>query len=387
MNITYQSPVLNTLIPGDSLTVLKTLPDQLAQTCVTSPPYWGLRDYGTATWEGGDENCDHQMPRNKNRCRPGSKSSTNRGTAPDSRWACRHCGARRIDQQLGLEPTPAAFVQNMVRVFREVRRVLRDDGTLWLNLGDCYAASQYGSGGGWAKNPDGYRKAPRQSRSLSKDPGYQAGLKNKNLVGIPWRVALALQADGWYLRQDIVWHKPNPMPERVRDRCTKAHEYIFLLSKAPRYYFDNDAIREAHQDKNVVDGHYQVDKAVNTAGWVPRQKDGIARPSFRINNRKYHPKGRNKHSVWRVSPKPFRGAHFATFPPELITPCILAGAPSGAVVLDPFIGSGTTAAVALQQGRRYLGIELNPAYLSLAEQRLSAVTQAPQPKEQPDGRR
>jgi DNA modification methylase len=329
------------IILGDSLSVLKILPDQSAQTCVTSPPYWGLRDYG-------------------------------------------------VTGQLGLEKTPQQFVAAMVELFHEVRRVLRNDGTLWVNLGDCYAQSKYGSGGGWAKNQTGYDNAPAQDRSLFKDPGYKHGLKNKDLVGIPWRVAFGLQAAGWYLRQDIIWHKPNPMPESVTDRCTKAHEYIFLLSKSASYYFDHEALKEptvCSDPREVKSGlvrsrMYGYSTKENELRTGKRKNDNV--PSIYAGggtNVKGHsgnsmntPDGkRNKRSVWTVTTKPYQGAHFATFPPDLIEPCILAGAPEGGIVLDPFLGSGTTAAVAKKLGRDCIGIELNPAYLELAEQRLAAV--------------
>ena len=300
---------VNRLIQGNAYSVLKDLPDGIVQTCVTSPPYFGLRDYG-------------------------------------------------VKGQIGLEETPDDYIQRLLLVFREVRRVLRDDGTLWLNLGDSYAGS--GKGG----QSDEKRSTNWQPEYGNKGARY--GLKPKDLIGIPWRVAFALQADGWYLRQDIIWHKPNPMPESVTDRCTKAHEYIFLLSKSERYYFDNEAIQEPAQN------------------WGTRDRDGKAESGLtgltphRGLNYSGDRETRNKRSVWTVATKPYKGAHFATFPPDLITPCILAGAPVGYTVLDPFVGSGTTAAVAKSLGRRYIGIELNREYLTLAEERL-ANTLPPQP--------
>lgn len=261
-----------TLIQGDCRHVLPTLPAQSAHCCVTSPPYFGLRDYGH-------------------------------------------------DGQIGLEKDPEAFVRELVEVFREVRRVLRDDGTLWLNLGDSYG-------------------------------------KAKQLLGIPWRVAFALQADGWHLRQDIIWHKPNPMPESVRDRCTKAHEYIFLLSKTSNYYFNNDAIKEPADPKN----HRQ------SAGIRRTAPGSTAHGGPASGSRRYTTK--NKRSVWSVTVKPFKEAHFATFPPDLIEPCILAGCPPGGHVLDPFNGAGTTGVVSVRHERNYTGIELNPEYLELTKKRL-----------------
>ena len=244
--------------------------------CVTSPPYFGLRDYGN-------------------------------------------------DEQIGLEETPEAFVESLVNVFREVKRVLVDDGTLWLNLGDSYAGSGRGPAGNLgAENNE--RHMENKHKCLT-----PKGLKPKDLIGIPWRVALALQADGWYLRQDIIWSKPNPMPESVTDRCTKAHEYIFLLSKKPKYFYDHEAVKEEAQNE--------------------------LEPT------------RNKRSVWEVTTKPYSGAHFATFPPDLIKPCIMAGCPTGGTVLDPFGGSGTTGMVALELGRSAELIELNPDYVDIINER------------------
>lgn len=310
---------MNKIIQGDALTVLKTLPDQCVQTAVSSPPYYSLRDYG-------------------------------------------------IEGQLGLEDTPEEYVARMVDIFREVRRVLKDNGTLWLNLGDSYATD------GLRTNTNGVG-----SRSFAGNPDNsfvqkhicqhaEHGVQAKNLIGIPWRVAFALQADGWYLRQDIIWHKPNPMPESVTDRCTKAHEYIFLLSKSQRYYFDNEAIRE--EIKSTTNGSVSVrpsgdSRTRDKEHWgIPHEGRGnVTRTYTEI-------KGANKRSVWTVATKPYKHAHLAAFPPDLIRPCILAGAPTQHTVLDPFMGSGTTAVVAKQLHRHYLGIELNPAYIDLARERL-----------------
>ena len=279
------------LLVGDCVESMKALPDQSINCCVTSPPYFGLRDYG-------------------------------------------------VDGQIGLELTPEQYVAKMVEVFREVRRVLRDDGTLWLNIGDSYvgATSQHKEGGSQGHNSCIAKKTmsgiPQNGRGDRNRALYKAGIKMKDLIGIPWMLAFALRADGWYLRQEIIWHKPNPMPESVKDRCTKAHEQVFLLSKSARYYFDSEAMRE-----DAVDGSGK----------------------------------RNRRSVWSVATRPYKGAHFATFPPALIEPCILAGSGTGDIVLDPFIGSGTTAATALNLGRRYLGCELNQEYESLQQERISAA--------------
>jgi DNA modification methylase len=304
-----------------------------AQTCITSPPYYGLRDYGTGKWIGGDENCSH-----KRDSKYSDKTITGHAnkdlTVGDAIYKsiCPKCGAIREDRQLGLEETPEDYIKAMVEVFRCVWDVLEDDGTLWVNIGDSYCGT--GSKGDHIdpKNPDG-RNGQSVSKTLKLD-----GYKSKDLIGIPWMLAFALRADGWYLRQDIIWHKPNPMPEPVADRCTKAHEYIFLLSKSRKYHFDHIAIKEPMK---------------GDAG-----SDEMA----------------HKRSVWSVNTKPYSGAHFAVFPTDLIQPCILAGAPVGGIVLDPFMGSGTTAQVAQDLGRQYLGCELNPEYGKLQKKRTAQTS-------------
>ncbi len=316
---------------GDCRDLLRHLPDESVNCCVASPPYWGLRDYGHSS-------------------------------------------------QIGIEKSPEEYVARMVEVFREVRRVLRDDGTLWLNLGDSYAG-----GGGFA--PDAPSNAKRREmiangesqqgsfvisdrqHTRNKTGGIkpQGAIKPKDLVGIPWRVAFALQADGWYLRQDIIWHKPNPMPESVRDRCTKAHEYIFLLSKSQKYYFDGDAISEPLVTKPHAPGNK---KSIRHTGHM---RADISDPEKM--ERVWGAKGKkNKRSVWTVTTKPYAGAHFAAFPPDLIEPCILAGSPENGLVLDPFGGSGTTAEVAIHHGRSCLLCELNPLYLQLIKERINRAT-------------
>jgi len=303
-----------TIHNGDCLEVLRTMPHESVQCCVTSPPYWGLRDYGH-------------------------------------------------DGQIGLESTPEAYVGRMVEVFREVRRVLREDGTLWLNLGDSYA----GNGAISQAATEADKKTATVGALLNgsqRRVGTVPGLKPKDLVGIPWRVAFALQADGWYLRQDIIWHKPNPMPESVTDRCTKAHEYVFLMAKSQRYYYDAEAISEA--SKYPEDNRKARQKASDYESMMGN--GGQIRAVI-------NPKGarsyatRNHRSVWTVCTKPYSGAHFAVMPPDLVKPCILAGCPEGGVVLDPFMGSGTVAAVAQDAGRRAIGIELNPEYCKLIAKR------------------
>ena len=295
------------ILAGDCRETLKTLADQSINTCITSPPYWGLRDYGE-------------------------------------------------DEQLGLEDTPEDYVANLVQVFREVKRVLRDDGTVWLNLGDSYASNQSSS-----DRVTGYSSF--QASNKGKFGGRQVvppTLKAKDLVGIPWRVAFALQQDGWYLRQDIIWHKPNPMPESVTDRCTKAHEYIFLLSKNAKYYYDHEAIKE---DAKFPDGPNTPSsiKAVEGVYSANLQKIGA--------NDK-----RNKRSVWTVTTKPYKEAHFATFPMDLIEPCVLAGCPEGGTVLDPFGGSGTTGQIADGHNRNAILCELNPEYIEISKKRLGVGT-------------
>jgi len=268
-----------------------------------------------------------------------------------------------VPAEIGLEQTPEQYIAAMVEVFRCVRDVLADDGTLWLNLGDSYAANR-------AYQVPSTKGGPKHSDSQSaggRGSVVPDGLKPKDLIGIPWRVAFALQADGWYLRQDIIWHKPNPMPESVRDRCTKAHEYIFLLSKSERYFFDSEAMKE---------------DAVGVRGGAPKKihdpsAQGKHGATSALNKPWDGAETRNRRSVWTVATRPYKGAHFATFPPALIEPCILAGSRPGDIVLDPFMGSGTTAAVALQHGRQYLGCELNEEYRGLQDARIRCATDAP----------
>ena len=353
------------VLQGDVLAHLADLPDGCIDCAVTSPPYWGLRDYGTATWEGGDVECDHKPKAASISTRPkgrlvGSTETVDAGTVQRD---C-HCGAIRIDSQLGLEKTPEEYVANMVNVFRDVRRVLADDGTLWLNLGDSYTSSTKGSGGPSAKQVSNAGLFHNGSQRLIPDT------KPKDLVGIPWRVAFALQADGWYLRSDIIWAKPNPMPESVTDRPTKAHEYLFLLSKSARYYYDAGAIAEAFADERMGNpGAYKW-----SYGEVGiQQKGGLHNGDGRVAgwNQDGSKTGRNRRTVWTVPSQPFPGAHFAVMPQALVEPCVLAGSAPGDLVLDPFAGSGTVGVVALRHGRRFVGIELNAEYVSMARRRIS----------------
>jgi DNA modification methylase len=291
-------------------------------------------------------------------------SKDNTGARPYERF-CGKCGATRIDSQIGLEPTPEAYVEKLVTVFREVRRALRDDGTVWLNLGDSYA-SNWGMGAKrksswWSTASEelegkGWGKVETAIPPNSFQKGRPDGIKCKDLCGIPWRVAFALQADGWYLRQDIIWNKPNPMPESVTDRCTKAHEYIFLLTKSARYYYDAGAIKEPGQ----IGSPNRIFGAKNQEGTL-RQDIG----------RTWTDDGtRNKRSVWTITTRPFKEAHFATFPPEIPEICIRAGSKIGDTILDPFSGAGTTGLVADKLGRKYIGIELNPKYANMGNDRI-----------------
>jgi len=351
-----------TILIGDVRKRLSEIADGSVRTCITSPPYFGLRDYGTASWEGGVDDCDHIAPPTGG---PSSKGQRGKFSA-DGQYknTCRKCGATRIDSQIGLEQTPDEYVANLVAVFREVRRVLADDGTLWLNLGDSYFAkpkSNYDgkSPGLQSKNYGtgdttlGYKQQADKFKSLMAQ-----GYKNKDLIGIPWRVAFALQQDGWYLRQDIIWHKPNPMPEPAKDRCVKSHEYVFLLSKSPRYFFDYEAIKErgamvvgdsagsSQRDTRETHGNDSAEKGYNT---------------------------RNRRDVWTINTKPFKGAHFAVMPEALVEPCVLAGSEEGDLVLDPFTGSGTVGVVALRHGRNFIGTELNLEYAEIAQDRITDV--------------
>jgi DNA modification methylase len=315
------------LIRGDARRL--PLADKSVHMCVTSPPYWGLRDYQTGRWEGGDEGCDHRQ------VRPPAASSTLRldgrehiGPYEDEttpllsrqpyRDTCGKCGARRVDHQIGLERTPDEFCRTMVEVFREVRRVLRDDGTCWINLGDSYAIRAQNRSSDWlARHPTGNTgfHTNVQSKDVFEGREYPPDLKPKDLCGIPWRVALALQADGWYLRSDIIWAKPNPMPESVTDRPTKSHEYLFLLSKGERYYYDAEGIKEDAM---------QVGGGAGLKGRGDAARDPATRTDY-YRGPRYDPPTRNLRSVWSIPTESFAGAHFATFPRRLVEPCIKAG--------------------------------------------------------------
>ena len=350
---------INTILQGNVLEKIKDIDDRSVQCVVTSPRYWGLRDYQTATWVGGDKACDHRIDRANRKLTKKTNINQNKQNSVSGEFIsngnnCSKCGAIRKDSQLGLEDTPEEYVANMVRVFREVKRVLKDDGTLWLNLGDSYAR-QGGDSSEIGRHWDGRKQNPINGHNRYANKN---GLKPKDLVGIPWRVALALQADGWYLRQDIIWHKPNPMPESVQDRCTKAHEYIFLLSKSAIYYYDNDAIKEPAKNW----GRSNRDSYRNGTDDPLLKHRGLVNGDF-------EERGRNKRSVWSINIKPYREAHFAVFPMKIPELCIKASSKEGDIVLDPFFGSGTTGYVAQRTGRKWIGIELNPDYVKIAEKR------------------
>jgi len=350
------------ILRGDNRETLKTLKDKSINTVVTSPPYWGLRDYGTATWVGGDPDCPHmrttKISKNTTTGHMGMFKQGNVVGDAIYKSVCPKCGAKRMDSQLGLEETPEEYVSNLVGVFREIKRVLREDGTVWLNLGDSYSSG-------------GRRTTTNQSLRGDKDygvtrPAPSKGIKPKDLIGIPWRVAFALQQDGWYLRQDIIWHKPNPMPESVRDRCTKAHEYIFLLSKNVKYYYDYEAIKEPSAEGTLL---RLSQKNLQNQKGSERAHAGV-KPNG--NMKAVGGLKKNKRSVWTVTTKPFKEAHFATFPMDLIEPCILAGCPEAGTVLDPFGGSGTTGIVASNHNRNAILCELNDEYSDIAEKRLGS---------------
>ena len=322
---------------GNCLDKLKEIPDNTLQSTICSPPYWGLRDYKTGKWVGGDENCPHMR---LSKVKDGNSNTGHLGMHTQGdvvgdavyKSVCPLCGARRVDSQIGLEETPEEYINKLVEVFSEVHRATRDDGTLWINMGDTYCS----------KKMDGY--------------------KPKDLIGIPWMLAFALRKEGWYLRQDIIWHKPNPMPENVKDRCTKSHEYIFLLSKSRKYYYDHKAIEE-----EAVGERWGKNTPINMDNTkdLENQFNGLTRP------RKMLYKTRNKRSVWTVTPKPFKGAHFATFPEKLIEPCILATTKKNDYILDPFSGAGTTGLVAGKHDRNTILIELNKQYAEMSRERLS----------------
>lgn len=419
---------INQVVEGDNIESLRAIPDGSIHCVVTSPPYFGLRDYGTGQWKGGDSEHEHRGSVARTVSGGAGKQYTNVGSNRVFSGDC-ECGAKRIDKQRGLEKTPQEYVDGMVEVFREVYRVLRDDGTLWINIGDSYATQ-----GGHTKQGSTSQRKGRSNISAQHavKQSVPDGLKQKDLIGIPWMVAFALRADGWYLRSDIIWHKPNPMPESVTDRPTRAHEYIFLMTKSQRYYYDAEAIKESQVSIHGSGNGFKREAQISRDG---RGSDEQWEPSE---------SGRNKRSVWTVNTKPYSEAHFATFPIKLIEPCILAGtsergacsqcgsplirqikkdggrdwrndtmkskgipgelngegsykrgqstsplndvktittigwkpdcecnAPTTAcIVLDPFGGAGTTGLVAAKHRRDFILLELNPEYCEIARRRI-----------------
>ncbi len=411
------------IIEADVIDGLAQIEDGSVHCVMTSPPYWGLRDYGSEgrVWGGELAGCEHEW--DAHWTGKVQVYNTDAGRKPldpaisprtcEARHqgdTCRLCGAWR--GTLGLEPTPELYVEHLLAVFREVRRVLRDDGTLWLNLGDCYARNPGKGGSGPNGKHDYHDDYGKARRYLSETRGSFDGkvgrgdraavrnsgltLKPKDLVGIPWRVAFALQADGWWLRSDIIWSKPNPMPESVRDRPTRAHEYVFLLAKRARYYYDASAIREPAIGLDRDQLPARLKRASENHKRQPTEsKDGIrarrtdkqrghGRRHAGFNDRwdlmtkaEQQAKGRNKRSVWEIATQPFKhrnGHHFATFPEALVKPCILAGSPEGGTILDPFAGTGTVGLVAQNAGRSAVLIDVSPAYCQMMRERLAQAT-------------
>lgn len=339
------------LMHGDCRDILPTLEPASVQCCVTSPPYFGLRDYGTGIWSGGSATCTHIKIVDKisavaSSTLDGGKKTTGH-TQEGFLTSCKRCGASRADKQIGLERSPDEYVAQLVDVFRGVRRALRDDGTVWLNLGDSYASGGLGAGSGKQLTNVGASMPPRKAPT---------GFKPKDLLGIPWRVAFALQADGWYLRSAIVWHKPNPMPESVTDRPTSSYEMVFLLSKRASYFYDAEAIEEQTEGRELFGNSRRK-------GHCEQRQDNTRKdmtPNFT----------RNARNVWSIATQPYSEAHFATMAPELVERCIKAGSKTGDIILDPFSGAGTTALVADRLGRSAIGIELSSPYISLSEKRI-----------------
>ena len=362
-------------LQGDVFDKLKELDDNSIDCVVTSPPYWGLRDYGTASYEGGDPNCKHSIT-------DGTVDAKNnklieRPDRASDKKNCVKCGAKRIDKQLGLEPTYQEHIQNIVELFRAMKPKLKDSATIWLNYGDSYAATVNGT-----KVKD-MKKNLQKNRIENKgktngvydDRGFidkpfstiQGHLKPKDLVMIPNRIAIALQDDGWWIRSEIIWHKPNPMPESTKDRPTSAHEKIWLITKSKKYYYDADAIREPVKEISKKRVQYGLKhKHPNNIGVaIPPVNTEKMGERFCNSDGK-----RNKRNVWTITTKPCKEAHFATFPKDLIEPCIKAGCPEGGVVLDPFGGSGTTGIVAKSLNRTAILIELNPEYIEISKNRI-----------------
>lgn len=387
---------------GDCLDALAAMEPDSVDCVVTSPPYWGLRDYGTGRWEGGDPNCDHRSPtmregRNEDRTKlAGSAATNNAQLRLAHNSACGKCGAVKVDQQIGLEPTLTEHLTKMVAVFEAVRRVLKPEGTLWINYGDCYATSPNGRSAADTKAAGG------DDRTFRDKPFSTIGgvLKAKDLCMVPNRLAIALQEAGWWVRSEIIWAKPNPMPESIRDRPATSHEKIFMLTKSPRYWFDREAVKRpvspntnARISQNLAaqEGSHRANGGGKTNGPMRAVVEGSTRKlaaenqsmigqkasreaalSLMVESRNLRNYEPAPVSVWNIATQPFSDAHFATFPPELAERCILAGCPKGGLVLDPFGGAGTTALVALRHGRLASLIELNPEYAAMARRRIES---------------
>jgi DNA modification methylase len=359
-----------TLYLGDAAQVLAAMPDESVDCVVTSPPYWGLRDYGTGRWAGGDDSCRHE-PADRRRV-DGARCGT--------------CGANWFDPQYGLEPTLGTYVGRLVGVFDQLRRVLASTGTCWLNIGDGYSSAAGGAPASGRRQSNGIRATRPRSQDM---------LAPKNLIGVPWRVAFALQASGWILRNAVIWSKPNPMPESVSDRLSATYELLFLFTRSPRYHFDLDPIRLPLKWPKAADGS-RVFGGVRKGGAggvgaTARRRGGryggkydaahpVVEPGAGRGNliplghahQAAHPQGRNPGDVWTIATRPYRGAHVAPFPVDLPLRAIAAGCPPGGVVLDPFSGAGTTGLAALQLGRRYVGIDLAARFHDEALARLAA---------------
>lgn len=361
------------IIVGDSRQTIKQLDDKSVDCVVTSPPYYNLRDYLTGTWSGGDSNCKHLAPpRGGRNPETAGKQLTNEGTLNyQFQHKCETCGAIREDYQMGLEQSPKEYVDNMVVLFKEIRIVLKNDAIIWIVIGDSYAGSGKGrNGDGIAnQNPDCKQFTNEGSQQGKILKSNLSGLKPKDLIGIPWMLAFALRDDGWYLRNDCIWHKPNGFPNSVKDRCVVDHEYIFMLSKSPKYYFDYKSIKVPVRSKPAT--------KERPRGTEPSQ--------FRANLQgpqlagRYSKDGkRSKRTVWSVNvKKEYRDAHFATYPEDLVTPMVLAGSRKDGIVLDPFMGSGTTAVVAARNGRDFIGLELNKDYALMAKKRIESQSLGP----------
>ncbi|WP_034263444.1 DNA-methyltransferase [Amycolatopsis jejuensis] len=372
-----------TLYTGDATATLAGLPSRSADCVVTSPPYWGLRDYGTATWIGGDPDCAHLAEAGSNTPWNEAPYPIPHGSAAHRGGVCRRCGARSEDDQHGLEPTPQNYIARLRGVFAQLHRVLSDTGTVWLNLGDSYSTE-----------PPGRVADPMRASTLSgctaaaplRESVRRAGaarmqsLPRKNLVGMPWRVAFALQADGWILRNAIVWHKPNAMPESVRDRLSNRYEMIFLLVKQQKYFFDLDPIREPLAPPGISRlGRSRTSRRSGSGKYdeqtpFARKRPGAAMRPTGTQHAAAHRRGKNPGDVWAIATRPLREAHFAAFPVDIPLRCIAAGCPDGGVVLDPFSGAATTGMAARQLGRSYVGIDLNPEFHDIGLRRLGLTT-------------